>query len=73
MHTHTSWHCMRACMVCYKIGCLGFVTDGEFGSLRQYGRTRPLTIFQIRNTIKNKYLKKKSKALLDHITSEVES
>ena len=34
---------------------LGFVTNGEWNSLRTRGNTRPLSVFQIRSEAKAKY------------------
>ena len=43
----------------------GFVTDGEWNSLRSKGRERPLSIFEIRAQVRRKYTRLSVKTIYD--------
>jgi hypothetical protein len=47
---------------------LGFVCNGEFNYLRSKGYTRPVSIFQIRSSVKKKYRKTSKKKLIAMLT-----
>ena len=53
---------------------LGFVSNGEYNSFRSKGYTRPLSVFQIRSLVRNKYARmnvKSMKAMLNPIGTYV--
>lgn len=47
---------------------VGFTTDGEFNSLRWKGRSRPLTVLEIKSTVRSVYQRKGLKSLLSMLT-----
>ena len=42
----------------------GFTSDGEWNTLRSKGRTRPLSILQVRSDARAKYARMKEKKLM---------
>ena len=59
-------------ILCYILCCyllnLGFVTDGEWNSLRTKGNTRPLSILQIRADVRTKYSQMKAETLISMLS-----
>ena len=51
-------------MVLNFIVVLGFTTDGEFNSLCWKGRSRPLTLLEIRSAVRSTYQRKGLKSLM---------
>ena len=47
---------------------IGFTSNGEFNYLRMRGNSRPLSIIQIRQDVRNKYNKLGQKKLIDMLT-----
>lgn len=47
---------------------IGLTTDGEFNSLRWHGRTRPLTILQLRTESRAQYQNKSYKTMIEMLT-----
>ena len=48
----------------------GFVSNGEYNSLRMNGNTRPLHILQIRSAVRAKMSRTSHKTLLDMLIPE---
>ena len=49
---------------------LGFSSDGEYNSMRNKGYTRPLSVLQIRSTIRAKYSRLSKKVMLEMLTTK---
>lgn len=53
--TYTCWKTFEAnCLTANNI-FIGFVTNGEWNSIRMKGNTRPLSVLQIRAEVRKKY------------------
>ena len=53
---------------CIDIVFVGFVTNGEFNSLRASGYKRPVSVFKIRSDARSKYSNKGEATLLAMLT-----
>ena len=52
----------------YIVFSIGFVSIGEHNVLRATGYTRPLSVFKVRSSVRNKYAKMSTKKLRSLIT-----
>ena len=50
----------------------GFTTNGEWNSLRLKGRTRPLSVIEIRRCVRVKYARMGKKRMLEMLTPTCE-
>lgn len=61
--------CVSMCCIPIIIFIMpGFSTNGEWNSLRSKGKTRPISVFEIRSQVRRKYQRLGFKALVGMIT-----
>lgn len=52
----------------YVYVCVGFVSNGEYNSMKSHGYTRPLSVLQIRADARKKYSSMGKKTMMDMLT-----
>ena len=54
----------------YVYICVGFVSNGEYNSMKSHGYTRPLSVLQIRADARRKYSSMGKKTMIDMLTPQ---
>ena len=65
-------HCTlnAICIDLHNISAAGFVSNGEYNSMRVKGYTRPLSVLQIRSQARKKYSRMGFKTMLEMVTPQ---